>query len=136
MGASRWHRHELHRMDATTLDCFGFAPYVASVALSHAHVAQGATAVFARSYCQREHQNVLQAVADRIGRIATIGNIVCLAIAIITSKAARQLLQLKDVLVNTKTNTSQLLLYGVIALAERHAVYWHKSSDFSGTADG
>ena len=58
----------------------GFAPHVVSVVLGHAHVAEGATAVYARSRYQREHQEALQALADKIERITQGGsNIVRLA---------------------------------------------------------
>jgi hypothetical protein len=42
---------------------------VISVVLGHAHVAEGATAVYARSRYQREHREALQALADHIERI-------------------------------------------------------------------
>jgi integrase len=79
-GTSAWHRHDLRRTVATMLGDLGFAPHVVSVVLGHAHVAEGATAVYARSRYQREHQEALQALADEIDRITKGGsNIVRLA---------------------------------------------------------
>jgi hypothetical protein len=49
----------------------GFAPHVISVVLGHAHVAEGATAVYARSRYQREHQEALQTLAAEFERIVT-----------------------------------------------------------------
>ena len=40
-----------------------------SIALGHAHVADGATAVYARSRYQKEHREALQALADEMDRI-------------------------------------------------------------------
>ena len=79
-GTSAWHRHDLRRTVATMLGDLGFAPHVISVVLGHAHVAHGATAVYARSRYQREHQEALQALADHIDRIVTENNIVRLAV--------------------------------------------------------
>jgi hypothetical protein len=58
---------------ATLLGDLGFAPHVVSVVLGHAHIADGATAVYARSRYQREHREALQALADEIDRIVTGG---------------------------------------------------------------
>jgi integrase len=66
---SGWHRHDLRRTVATMLGDLGFAPHVVGVVLGHAHVAEGATAIYARSRYQREHQEALQALADEIDRI-------------------------------------------------------------------
>jgi hypothetical protein len=44
---------------------------VISVVLGHAHVAEGATAVYARSRYQREHQEALQTLAAEFERIVT-----------------------------------------------------------------
>jgi integrase len=68
-GTSTWHRHDLRRAVATLLGDLGFAPHVVSVVLGHAHIADGATAVYARSRYQREHREALQALADEIDRI-------------------------------------------------------------------
>ena len=70
-GTSAWHRHDLRRTVATMLGDLGFAPHVVGIVLGHAHVAEGATAVYARSRYQREHQEALQALADAIDRIVT-----------------------------------------------------------------
>jgi integrase len=81
-GTSGWHRHDLRRTVATMLGDLGFAPHVVSVVLGHAHVAEGATAIYARSRYQREHQEALQALADEIDRItAPEANVVRLAAA-------------------------------------------------------
>jgi hypothetical protein len=42
-----------------------------SVVLEHAHIAEGATAVYARSRYQPEHAEALQALANEIDRIVT-----------------------------------------------------------------
>ena len=68
-GTPAWHRHDLRRTLATMLGDLGLAPHVISVVLGRAHVAHGATAVYARSRYQREHQEALQALADEIDRI-------------------------------------------------------------------
>jgi integrase len=68
-GTSAWHRHDLRRTAATMLGDLGYAPHVVSVVLGHAHLAEGATAVYARSRYQREHQEALQALANEIDRI-------------------------------------------------------------------
>jgi integrase len=70
-GTAGWHRHDLRRAVATTLGDLGFEPHVARVVLGHAHIAEGATAVYARSRYQREHREALQALADEIDRIVT-----------------------------------------------------------------
>ena len=77
---SGWHRHDLRRTVATLLGDLGFAPHVVSVVLGHAHIAQGATAVYARSRYQREHREALQALADEIDRIVSdVDNVVRLS---------------------------------------------------------
>jgi integrase len=68
-GTSAWQRHDLRRAVATLLGDLGFAPHVVRVVLGHAHIADGATAVYARSRYQREHREALQALADEIDRI-------------------------------------------------------------------
>ena len=70
-GTSGWHRHDLRRAVATLLGDLGFAPHVVSVVLGHAHIADGATAVYARSRYQREHREALQALADEIDHLVT-----------------------------------------------------------------
>ena len=70
-GTSGWHRHDLRRAVATLLGDLGIAPHVVSVVLGHAHIAEGATAVYARSRYQREHREALQALADEIDRLVT-----------------------------------------------------------------
>jgi hypothetical protein len=54
---------------ATLLGDLGLAPHVVSVVLGHAHIAEGATAVYARSRYHREHREALQALANEIDRI-------------------------------------------------------------------
>jgi integrase len=77
---SGWHRHDLRRAVATLLGDLGFAPHVVSVVLGHAHIADGATAVYARSRYLREHREALQALANEIDRLVTGGdNVVRLA---------------------------------------------------------
>jgi integrase len=79
-GTSGWHRHDLRRAVATLLGDLGFAPHVVRVVLGHAHVADGATAVYARSRYQREHREALQALADEIDRIVgDVDNVVQLS---------------------------------------------------------
>jgi integrase len=68
-GTSGWHRHDLRRAVATLIGDLGFAPHVVSVVLGHTHVAEGATAIYARSRYQREHREALQAVANEIDRL-------------------------------------------------------------------
>jgi integrase len=68
-GTSGWHRHDLRRAVATMLGDLGFAPHVVRVVLGHADIAEGVTAVYARSRYQREHREALQALADEIDRI-------------------------------------------------------------------
>jgi integrase len=81
-GTSGWHRHDLRRAVATLLGDLGFAPHVLSVVLGHTHIAEGATAVYARSRYQREHREALQALANEIDRLVTVGgNVVRLAAA-------------------------------------------------------
>jgi integrase len=67
-GTSGWHRHDLRRTVATMLGDLGVAPHVVSVVLGHMHIAEGATAVYARSRYQPEHAEALQALADHIDR--------------------------------------------------------------------
>jgi len=45
-----------------------------SVVLGHAHIAEGATAIYARSRYEREHQEALQALADEIDRLVSGGS--------------------------------------------------------------
>ncbi len=76
-GTNGWHRHDLRRTVATMLGDIGVAPHVVSVVLGHAHIAEGATAVYARSRYQREHGEALQRLADEIDRlVAGNGNVV------------------------------------------------------------
>jgi integrase len=70
-GTSGWHRHDLRRTVATMLGDLGFPPHVVSVALGHTHIAEGATAVYARSRYQREHAEALQALADHVQSIVS-----------------------------------------------------------------
>jgi len=70
-GTTGWHRHDLRRTVATILGDLGFAPHVVSVVLGHAHIADGVTAVYARSRYQREHREALEALAEEIDRIVT-----------------------------------------------------------------
>jgi integrase len=71
---SRWHRHDLRRTVATMLGDLGFEPHVISVVLGHAHIAEGATAIYARSRYQREHREALQAFANEIDGLITVRN--------------------------------------------------------------
>ena len=64
-----WHRHDLRRSVATLLGDIGFPPHVISVVLGHAHIAAGATAIYARSRYQREHADALNALAAELLRI-------------------------------------------------------------------
>jgi integrase len=73
-GTTRWHRHDLRRTVATMLGDLGFEPHVISVVLGHAHIAEGATAIYARSRYQREHREALQALANEIDGLGTIKN--------------------------------------------------------------
>lgn len=68
-----WHRHDLRRSVATLLGDLGFPPHVISVVLGHAHIAAGATAIYARSRYQREHAGALNALAAEIARIVAAG---------------------------------------------------------------
>jgi integrase len=68
-GTADWHRHDLRRTVATMLGNLGLAPHVIAVVLGHAHIAEGATAIYARSRYQREHKEALQALADEIDQI-------------------------------------------------------------------
>jgi integrase len=70
-GTSDWHRHDLRRTIATKLGDLRFEPHVISVVLGHTHIAQGATAIYARSRYERQHAEALQAVADELDRIVT-----------------------------------------------------------------
>ena len=79
-GTSGWHRHDLRRAVATLLGDLGLAPHVVSVVLGHAHIAEGATAVYPRSRYQREHREALQALANEIDRLVNGGdNVIRLA---------------------------------------------------------
>ena len=64
-----WHRHDLRRTVATILGDLGFPPHVISVVLGYAHIAAGATAIYARSRYQREHADALDALGTEIARI-------------------------------------------------------------------
>jgi integrase len=75
-GTTGWHRHDLRRMVATILGDLGVAPHVVSVVLGHAHIAEGATAVYARSRYQTEHREALQVIAREIERIVAPGDTV------------------------------------------------------------
>lgn len=68
---SEWHRHDLRRTVATALGDLRFAPHIVSVVLGHAHTAEGATAVYARSRYHQEHREALQALADEIESLVT-----------------------------------------------------------------
>ena len=68
-GTTGWHRHDLRRTVATMLGDLGFPPHVISAVLGHAHIAEGATAIYARSRYLPEHHEALQALADEIDRI-------------------------------------------------------------------
>jgi integrase len=78
-GTSAWHRHDLRRTVATMLGDLRFAPHVIKAAMGHT-IAEGVTAVYARSKYTQEHRQALQALADEIDRIVTgvedIGNVV------------------------------------------------------------
>jgi integrase len=77
---SSWHRHDFRRTVATMLGDLGFAPHIVSVVLGHANIADGATAIYARSRYQQEHRQALQALADEIDRVVSDeGKIVRLA---------------------------------------------------------
>lgn len=71
-GTAGWHRHDLRRTVATTIGDLGFPPHVISVVLGHANVAEGATAIYARSRYEREHREALQALADEIEQTAQL----------------------------------------------------------------
>jgi hypothetical protein len=47
---------------------------IISVVLGHAHIAEGATAIYARSRYQREHREALQAFANEIDGLITVRN--------------------------------------------------------------
>jgi integrase len=80
-GTSNWHRHDFRRAVATMLGDLGFAPHVVSVVLGHANIADGATAIYARSRYQQEHRQALQALVDEIDRVVSgEGKIVRLAV--------------------------------------------------------
>lgn len=68
-GTSGWHRHDLRRSVATMLGDLGFPPHVIGVVLGHANIAEGATAIYARSRYLPEHREALQALANEIDRI-------------------------------------------------------------------
>jgi integrase len=77
---SAWHRHDLRRTVATILGDLGFAPHVVGVVLGHSNIADGATAIYARSRYQREHREALQTLADEIESITNeFTNVVRLA---------------------------------------------------------
>lgn len=79
-GTSSWHRHDFRRTVATMLGDLGFAPHIVSVVLGHAHIADGATAIYARSRYQQEHRQALQALADEVDRlVAGDDNVIRLA---------------------------------------------------------
>lgn len=78
-GTSAWHRHDLRRTIATLLGDLGFPPHVISVVLGHTHIAEGATAVYARSRYQREHREALQTIADHIERFVDPDDVMSLA---------------------------------------------------------
>jgi integrase len=73
-GTTGWHRHDLRRSVATMLGDLGFPPHVISAVLGHAHIAQGATAIYARSRYLSQHREALQALANEIDRIVTVGD--------------------------------------------------------------
>ena len=68
-GTSRWHRHDLRRTVATMLGDLSFLPHIIGVVLGHTHIAEGSTAVYARSRYEREHKEALQVLADEIDQI-------------------------------------------------------------------
>lgn len=79
---SGWHRHDLRRTVATMLGDLGVAPHLISVVLGHANVADGATAIYARSRYELEHREALQDFADHIDQLTTEpANVVQLAVA-------------------------------------------------------
>ncbi len=71
-GTAGWNRHDLRRTVATIIVDLGFPPHVISVVLGHANVAEGATAIYARSRYEREHREALQALANEIERAAQL----------------------------------------------------------------
>jgi integrase len=73
-GTTRWHRHDLRRTVATMLGDLGAPPHVVSVVLGHAHLAEGATAIYALSRYQREHREALQGLAQEMERIVSGGH--------------------------------------------------------------
>jgi integrase len=73
-GTAGWHRHDLRRTIATMLGDLGFAPHVVSAVLGHANLAEGATALYARSRYQREHREALHALADEFDRLVSAEN--------------------------------------------------------------
>jgi integrase len=77
-GTSGWHRHDLRHTVATMLGELGFAPHVIGIVLGHAHVARGATALYAHSRYEREHREALQSLANRIETIVADENNVIL----------------------------------------------------------
>ena len=68
-GTTGWHRHDLRRSVATMLGDLGFPPHVIGAVLGHANIAEGATAIYARSRYLPEHREALQALANEIDRI-------------------------------------------------------------------
>jgi integrase len=73
-GTAGWHRHDLRRTVATLLGDLGFAPHLVSVVLGHAHIADGATAIYARSRYHKEHAQALQTLADEVESLLTCAN--------------------------------------------------------------
>jgi integrase len=73
-GTAAWHRHDLRRTVATMLGDIGFAPHVVSVVLGHTNIAEGATALYARSRYYREHTEALHALADEFERLVSGGS--------------------------------------------------------------
>jgi integrase len=70
-GTTGWHRHDLRRSVATMLGDLGFPPHIIGAVLGHAHIAEGATAIHARSRYLPEHREALQVLADEIDRIVS-----------------------------------------------------------------
>jgi hypothetical protein len=46
-------------------------PHIVSIVLGHAHTAEGAIAIYARSRYEREHREALEALANHIDRMVT-----------------------------------------------------------------
>jgi integrase len=80
-GTTGWHRHDLRRTVATMLGDLGFAPHVVSVVLGHAHIAEGATALYLQSRYHRDHREALHVLADEYDRLTSANsNVVRLAV--------------------------------------------------------